>query len=137
MADGGGPELKDVYREAALAHGQEPGNVYIPDGGLITSLHVAKDVDLAWEKMGPYLLHDAQMYGKWMAGNTTAATSYAATIDELRAEQGPYRIVTPEQARTMVDSGQVLAMQPLCGGMPAELAWASLRLVAEEVMASG
>lgn len=134
MADGGGPELEEVYREAALAHGQEPGTVYIPDASLITSLHVAKDVDQAWEKMGPYLLHDAQMYGKWMESNNTAATSYASSIDELRGEEGPYRIVTPEEAVGMIKGGEILAMQPLCGGMPVELAWKSLRLVADEVL---
>ena len=134
MADGGPPELEEVYREAALAHEQEPGTVYIPDSTLITSLHVAKDVDEAWEKMGPYLLHDAQMYGEWMANNNTAATSYASSVDELRGEEGPYRIVTPEDAAGMIKAGQPLAMQPLCGGMPIDLAWASLQLVADEVM---
>ena len=134
MADGGGPELEAVYREAALAHKQEPGTVYIPPANLITSLHVAKDVDEAWEKMGPYLLHDAQMYGDWMASNNTAATSYASSVEELRGEQGPYRIVTPEDAVAMIKAGQILAMQPLSGGMPIELAWQSLQLVADEVM---
>lgn len=134
MADGGGPELEKVYRDAAAAHSQEAGMVYIPPANLITSLHVAKDVDKAWQEMGPHLLHDAQMYGDWMANNTTAATSYASSVDELRAEQGPYRIVTPEDAVAMIKAGNILAMQPLCGGMPVELAWRSLQLVAAEVM---
>jgi alkanesulfonate monooxygenase SsuD/methylene tetrahydromethanopterin reductase-like flavin-dependent oxidoreductase (luciferase family) len=134
IADGGGPELEKVYRDAAAAHSQEAGMVYIPPANLITSLHVAKDVDKAWQEMGPHLLHDAQMYGDWMANNTTAATSYASSVDELRAEQGPYRIVTPEDAVAMIKAGQILAMQPLCGGMPIALAWRSLQLVADEVM---
>jgi hypothetical protein len=91
-------------------------------------------VDQAWEEMGPDLLHDAQMYGGWMATNNTAATSYASSVDELRAEEGPYRIVTTEDAVAMIKAGQILAMQPLCGGMPVALAWRSLQLVADEVM---
>jgi alkanesulfonate monooxygenase SsuD/methylene tetrahydromethanopterin reductase-like flavin-dependent oxidoreductase (luciferase family) len=134
MADGGDAELEDLYRESAIAAGHEPGGVYIPHDGLITSLHVAQNIDEAWDKMGTFLLHDAQMYGQWMENNKTASTSLVTSVEALRAENGPYRIVTPDEAIEMIRSGNILAMQPLCGGCPPEIAWESLRLVADVVM---
>ena len=55
--------------------------------------------------------------------------------DQLRAS-GQYRVLTPDQ---FVEEQQAapfpLALfHPLCGGMPIDLAWSSLRLFEHEVM---
>ena len=57
-------------------------------------------------------------------------------IEELRAE-GKYQILTPEQCvqrcRNM-GPFDALVLHPLCGGVPIEDAWSSIRLTAEAVL---
>jgi alkanesulfonate monooxygenase SsuD/methylene tetrahydromethanopterin reductase-like flavin-dependent oxidoreductase (luciferase family) len=129
------PALAAAYDEAATAAGNPTGLTMSPTDGAPNSVFVATDLDQAWTDMGPYLLHDAQMYGEWMGGGSNAASlSVASSVEDLRAENGSYRIVTPEGARELMAAYGVLALQPLCGGMPPELAWSSLRLVEAEVL---
>jgi len=54
-------------------------------------------------------------------------------VDDLRAEQGGYRIYTSAEAAELASSGQVLALEPLCGGLPPERAWHYLRAAAAAV----
>ena len=96
-------------------------------------MFVADDVDAAWDEIGPYLLRNAVDYAAWNHGSTTTASlSTATTIDELRADEGAYRIVTVDEARTMAAEGS-LNLHPMCGGIPPEVAWPYLRRVADEV----
>lgn len=135
FAEGAAEGLEEAYREAAAAAGHEPGTCLIPSAEQPTSLFVATDPDTAWDRIGPYLLHDAQMYAEWMGSSHDAASkSSALTVDDLRAEGGAYRIVTPDQAVDMVRSGMLLGLQPLCGGLAPDLAWESVRLVGDTVM---
>jgi alkanesulfonate monooxygenase SsuD/methylene tetrahydromethanopterin reductase-like flavin-dependent oxidoreductase (luciferase family) len=137
FAEGGNEPLVEEYRAAAAAAGVEPGNAYVPTRDNGTSVFVADDVDQAWEDLGPYLLHDARVYREWMGDTTAPASrSEATTVDELRAENGPYRILTVEEAVAQVRLGMPLSMQPLCGGIPPELAWKSVRLAGTAVQAS-
>jgi hypothetical protein len=84
--------------------------------------------------MGPYLLHDARMYTSWLSGAAAAVRTAATSVDEQRAERGAYRIFTVEEAVEYVRKHGVLVAQPLCGGLPPDLAWPSLRLIAEKVI---
>ena len=59
----------------------------------------------------------------------------ATTEAELRAENGAYRILTVDEAIAQVRQGRPLSMQPLCGGIPPELAWKSVRLAGTAVQA--
>ena len=95
---------------------------------------VARDPDQAWAEIGPHLLHDAQMYAKWLGDASAVTKSVAGSVEELRAENGTFRIFTPEQAVRHVQETGVLLMQPLCGGLPPKLAWPSLELVVDEVL---
>lgn len=133
FASAGTPGLEEAYREEAKRLGRVPGNCRVP-GNEPTTVFVADDVDRAWEKIGPYLLHDAKSYGAWLKDQDAASKSGASTVDELRAENGAYRIVTPAEAVEMIRTYGVLSMQPLCGGAPPELGWESLRLVANQVL---
>ena len=135
LAGGGGADLAEVYRAAAREAGHEPGLAMIPDKSGPMTLYVAKDVDRAWKEIGPFMLHDAKMYAEWMGSDTRAAShSPAQTVEELRRENGPYRIVTPEEAVAMIRAGAPLPYQPLSGGCPPELAWESLKLYEAEVL---
>ena len=94
----------------------------------------AEDVDRAWAQIGPYMLHDAQMYAAWMGESGSISKSVARDVESLRRENGAYRIFTPEEAAAHVKSHGILMLQPLCGGLPPELAWPSLELLTREVL---
>lgn len=135
FAEGDRPGLEDAYRSAAVEAGNRPGNCIIPTGDNPTTLFIAEDLDAAWDRIGPHMLHDAQMYGSWMGDDHDAASKSAATtVEELRAEDGPYRIVTPPAAVEMIRAGQPLLFQPLCGGLNPDVAWESLQLLNELVL---
>ncbi len=128
------PELAEVYRAEAERVGRAPGSCTIP-AGAPNSVFVAEDLDEAWATIGPHLLHDARQYAAWMGeGHEAATRSSATTVDELRAEEGNYRIVTPEGAVALVHQHGYLGLQPLCGGLAPERAWPSLHLVATQVL---
>jgi alkanesulfonate monooxygenase SsuD/methylene tetrahydromethanopterin reductase-like flavin-dependent oxidoreductase (luciferase family) len=137
FAEGGTDELVQAFTRAAEEAGVAPGIAYVPQRGVPTSLFVADDVDRAWAELGPHLLHDAVTYRTWMGANTAAVSrSEASTVDELRAENGAYRIVDVAQAEAMIRAGIPLGLQPLCGGLPPALAWPSVRLAAQATAAA-
>lgn len=135
FAEGAAPGLEDAYRAGAAEAGIEPGTCAIPPAGSPTTVFVAEDLDRAWDQIGPHMLHDAQMYGAWMgAGHDAASKSTASTVDELRAEAGAYRILTPDAAIAMIRDGQPLNLQPLCGGLAPDIAWETLHLIEQRVL---
>jgi alkanesulfonate monooxygenase SsuD/methylene tetrahydromethanopterin reductase-like flavin-dependent oxidoreductase (luciferase family) len=131
----GGTGLQDLYLAECEKLGRQPGMFVDTPKGSVSSAFVAEDPDEAWESYGPYLLHDAQMYGAWMGeGHDSVSKSTATDVASLRAENGSYRIFSVDEAIAHVRERGMIALQPLCGGLPPELAWQSLRLVAEKVM---
>ena len=134
FAQGWSPGLEDTYRDECARLGHDAGMCVIPAPGSATSVFVAEDVDRAWEQIGPFMLHDARLYASWLKDAAAVSKSTAVTIDALRAESGPYRILTPEQAVEYARSHGMLPLHPLCGGCPPELAWETLHLVADEVL---
>jgi alkanesulfonate monooxygenase SsuD/methylene tetrahydromethanopterin reductase-like flavin-dependent oxidoreductase (luciferase family) len=136
FAQSGDDALQSAYEDAARAGGHAPGWCFLPRRGMPTSLFVSDDVDRGWEELGPYLLHDAQAYAAMNEGDdTTASLSFARSVEELRAEQGSYRIVTVDEAITFVRGGLPLPLQPLVGGLPPETAWRYLRNTADVMSA--
>jgi alkanesulfonate monooxygenase SsuD/methylene tetrahydromethanopterin reductase-like flavin-dependent oxidoreductase (luciferase family) len=128
------PDLEATYAAACAAHGRPPGMCIIPASGAATSVFVAEDVDEGWTRYGPHMLHDARMYASWLGDAAAASKSDALTVDALRAEGGAYRVLSPEEAVAYVREFGMLPLHPLCGGCPPDDAWASLRLVAAEVL---
>lgn len=118
------PGLKDCYEEQCRAHGHEPGMIQFPVRGAPTTVFVAEDADEAWDALGPYMLHDAMMAASYRPHeDSVASITRADSVAALRAEGGPYRILTGEEAATYVRGGQPLPLHPLCGGLPPNLAW--------------
>jgi alkanesulfonate monooxygenase SsuD/methylene tetrahydromethanopterin reductase-like flavin-dependent oxidoreductase (luciferase family) len=135
MAQTDDPALADAYREAAEAAGHAPGRTFLPPKGAASSIFVADDVDRAWEEVGPYLLHDAMTYAEWNGGDHSSSNaSQARTPEELRAENGPYRVFSVEEAIAHVRSGRPLTLHPLVGGLPPEIAWRYLKIVTDQVL---
>jgi alkanesulfonate monooxygenase SsuD/methylene tetrahydromethanopterin reductase-like flavin-dependent oxidoreductase (luciferase family) len=133
MTQGGDPSLSELYQRACEEAGTTPGLFIHPPAGTVTTAFVAEDPERAWREIGPHLLHDARMYAAWLGDATAVSGSAAADVDALRRENGAYRIFTPEEAIAYVKQHGVLLTQPLCGGLPPELAWQSLELVATKV----
>lgn len=135
ITQGGDASLQVLYEETCREAGTTPGLfVNPPLGGSVSSGFVATDPDRAWAEMGPYLLHDAQMYASWLGGGRATSQSAARSVEELRAEGGSYRIFTPAEAIQHIRATGLLLTQPLCGGLPPVLAWKSLELLVDEVL---
>jgi alkanesulfonate monooxygenase SsuD/methylene tetrahydromethanopterin reductase-like flavin-dependent oxidoreductase (luciferase family) len=128
------PGLEEAYREECARLGTEVGMAFVPAPGTATSVFVAEDVDRAWREIGPFMLHDAQMYASWLHDAEAASKSTAPTVAALRDEAGPYRVLTPDEAVEFIGTYGVLPLHPLCGGCPPALAWETLDLVANRVM---
>ncbi len=62
----------------------------------------------------------------------SAALDTATTVDELR-KNNVYAVVTPAECVDLVRTHGSLALHPLCGGIPPEIAWNSLELIASDV----
>jgi alkanesulfonate monooxygenase SsuD/methylene tetrahydromethanopterin reductase-like flavin-dependent oxidoreductase (luciferase family) len=141
LAEADRPDLAAVYDDAARAAGVDSLGCIIPSAADANTLFVANDPDRAWPELGPYLLNDARPYWEWNAGRagTGAAPvslSGATTVDELRAESAAYRVVTPAEATDLVRAGRMLQLQPLCGGLPPDLAWPYLEAAAAAIRAA-
>jgi alkanesulfonate monooxygenase SsuD/methylene tetrahydromethanopterin reductase-like flavin-dependent oxidoreductase (luciferase family) len=135
IAQGTNPELNAIYEKECEKLGTTPGLCINPPSGSVTSAFVSKDPDRAWAELGPYLLHDAQAYAAWLGEHNRSVTkSVAATVDELRAQNGAYEIFTPDGAVAHIKQTGILLTQPLCGGLPPDLAWPSLELMASDVL---
>jgi len=135
LAQGLNPELEDIYRAACEEFGVEPGPCINPPAGTVTSAFVAEDPDAAWAEYGPHLLHDARAYAAWLGDAASVTKSAAQSVDELRAQQGAYRIFSPEEALAYIRSNGLLLLQPLCGGLAPDLAWQSLETLESQVLA--
>jgi alkanesulfonate monooxygenase SsuD/methylene tetrahydromethanopterin reductase-like flavin-dependent oxidoreductase (luciferase family) len=134
MAEAGGNELRQAYEEEARRVGIEPVGCQLAAPDSATTEFVAEDLDAAWAELGPRMLQEIRLYRAWNkeAGKTgIASLSEADTVDELRGERKGYRIHTPAEAAALVASGKMLSLEPLCGGLPPERAWAYLRTAAE------
>jgi alkanesulfonate monooxygenase SsuD/methylene tetrahydromethanopterin reductase-like flavin-dependent oxidoreductase (luciferase family) len=135
ITQGGDPGLQQLYEEACREAGTTPGLfVNPPVAGAVMSGFVARDPEKAWAEMGPFLLHDAQMYASWLGDATTSTKSVAANVEELRAESGSYRIFAVDEAIAHVKANGLMLTQPLCGGLPPNLAWPSLELIVDKVL---
>jgi alkanesulfonate monooxygenase SsuD/methylene tetrahydromethanopterin reductase-like flavin-dependent oxidoreductase (luciferase family) len=134
LAQGLNPEIVELYQAECKRLGKTPGVCINPPPTTVTSAFVADDVGRAWDEFGPYLLHDAKAYARWMAPGASVSQSVAKTVEELRAQRGAYQIFTPDEAVDYVKRNGFFLAHPLCGGLPPELGWSSLKLLAEEVL---
>jgi alkanesulfonate monooxygenase SsuD/methylene tetrahydromethanopterin reductase-like flavin-dependent oxidoreductase (luciferase family) len=134
VAQGLNPDIADIYAEECARLGKAPGLCINPPASIVTSAFVAEDPDRAWAELGPHLLHDARQYARWLQDAESVSKSTAKTVEELRAQRGAYQIFTPEEAVAHVRANGLLLLQPLCGGLPPELAWRSLELIEARVL---
>jgi alkanesulfonate monooxygenase SsuD/methylene tetrahydromethanopterin reductase-like flavin-dependent oxidoreductase (luciferase family) len=128
------PEVWDYYRDEVQRLGRpDPGPSPISDKRTVA---LAEDTEKGWEQMAPYFLHETNAYGVWQAQDDLASPYRAvADVDELRTGGG-YAVLTPDEyiAELKAAPFPFAYFHPLCGGMPIDLAWSSLRLFEHEVM---
>jgi len=133
LAETGGDHLQEAYEDEAKKWNIDAPGCQLTSPGTATTAFVTDDLDSAWAELGPRMLNEIRLYRDWnqAAGKSgIASLSEADTVDELRSEQGGYRIYTSAQAAELAASGQVLSLEPLCGGLPPERAWHYLRAAA-------
>jgi alkanesulfonate monooxygenase SsuD/methylene tetrahydromethanopterin reductase-like flavin-dependent oxidoreductase (luciferase family) len=134
LANGGVPGMQEAYEKACRDNGFEPGFMLIPERDAATNCFVAEDLDAAWDEIGKYLLHDAMAYSEWNPDNTVSANiTTAKTVDELRHISTSHVILPVDEARKRVAAGEVFNINPLCGGIPPEIAWTYLKKFVELV----
>jgi alkanesulfonate monooxygenase SsuD/methylene tetrahydromethanopterin reductase-like flavin-dependent oxidoreductase (luciferase family) len=118
------PGLKEAFEAESRSHGHDPGPAQFPEGRSATAVFVSDDVNTAWAEIGSYLLHDARMAAAYRQGDESVVSiTRADTVEELRSAQGPYTVMTIDDAAAEIRSGANLRLHPLCGGMPPDLAW--------------
>lgn len=125
------PGLEAYYYERCEEHGTR-GLCLMPprDQSL---LHVTEDPDRAWAELGDHFLYEARSYARRSGPVRSAVQSAAPTVAGLRRE-GIYRFVTPDECVSLARASGQLTLHPLCGGMPVDEAWNSMRLLAEKVL---
>ena len=128
------PEVWDFYRDEVRQLGRpDPGPSPVGANRVVA---LAEDAEAGWQKMAPFFLHETNAYGKWQAQDDVGSPyRTVADADELRAT-GQYAVLTPGQfvAELKAAPFAFAQLHPLCGGMPPELAWSSLRLFEHEVL---
>ena len=129
------PRLAEAYAEEAAAIGFAEGFASLPVGpGFV---HVTDDPERDWERLAPFITHDATTYDSWQTPDVRSDVHVRAhDLDGIR-RSGVYRVVTPEECVALAEEvgsmGSIL-LHPLLGGMPPEWGWASLELFAKAVL---
>jgi alkanesulfonate monooxygenase SsuD/methylene tetrahydromethanopterin reductase-like flavin-dependent oxidoreductase (luciferase family) len=128
------PAVWDFYRDEMTKLGKgDPGPWVMGDTRIVA---LAEDPEKGWDRLAPFFLHENNAYGSWRP-DEGLATGYAevADIEALRAT-GRYRVLRPDDfvAELRQAAFPFTVLNPLCGGIPPDLAWESLRLFEREVL---
>lgn len=130
-------ELFETYRAECACLGRPAGRTIAFSGSGF--LHVSRDPERDWTRIGRHLLHEVNAYGKW-AHESGAVTPFRHDVTDIATlrQTGTYHIFTPDQClaymRAERDAGRQIMLNPLCGGLSPDIAWESLELLAAEVL---
>jgi alkanesulfonate monooxygenase SsuD/methylene tetrahydromethanopterin reductase-like flavin-dependent oxidoreductase (luciferase family) len=136
IADGFVPSTHDVwdfYRDELRQLGKpDPGPGHV---GSARTVALAEDPEKGWEVMAPFFLHETNAYGSWAQPGVPSPYRVMRDVDELRGS-GLYAVLTPDEfvAELRAEAHPFPHLHPLCGGMPVDVAWSSLRLFEEQVL---
>ncbi|CAN5408468.1 hypothetical protein BH10ACT1_BH10ACT1_18660 [soil metagenome] len=124
------PVFWEAYREAVLEGGGPDWGPMPPVGPRF--VHVDEDVAAGWAAVEPHVAHEQASYGAWAAQSGSATGFEPAPGDP--AEDPEYQVVDAAGLRTLLQGlGEwgTLALHPMMGGIPPELAWANLHRIAD------
>ena len=101
--------------------GKQPGPVVGGDE-IAPVLFVSDEVDSEWERLAPYLMHEANMYGAWAAEAGTNEHLFRP-VDDIEGVRvlGMYSVVTPDECIERARGGAELSFHPMAGGIPPQL----------------
>lgn len=127
------PEAIPHYEAECERLGKQP---YVTGKIEAVFVHISRDPDRDWQKIAVHAQDQSNMYVRWQSQTgVDGIFSPVSDVDALRSS-GTFAVLTPEECLAMIerlgDQG-VLSLDPLMGGMPAELGWESLELFASEV----
>jgi alkanesulfonate monooxygenase SsuD/methylene tetrahydromethanopterin reductase-like flavin-dependent oxidoreductase (luciferase family) len=130
------PGLYDIYQETRREMGLPPNSPPPVLGPMF--LFVAEDPEQAWETVAPYVLYTSNSNAEWAKERGVGSTQYipARGVEDLKASP-VFEVVTPDECVALVERlghHSDLMFQPLMGGMPPEIGWASLELFASAVL---
>jgi alkanesulfonate monooxygenase SsuD/methylene tetrahydromethanopterin reductase-like flavin-dependent oxidoreductase (luciferase family) len=101
-------------------------------------LFVTDDPERDWEVVGRHVLYTTNSNAEWAKERGVGATPYppAGGVDDLKKSEA-FAVVTPDEcvklAMQLGDDAE-LWFQPLMGGLPPDVGWASLELFASAVL---
>ena len=126
--------VRDAYAEESKRVGYRG---FLVETSGPTFVHVTDDPDRAWSEIGEYVLYESQTYASYQTpGQHSTPGVKAESVADLMASP-QFVVGTPEQVRARLEQvppdGSV-TLSPLAGGLPPDLAWASLELFAEQVL---
>jgi alkanesulfonate monooxygenase SsuD/methylene tetrahydromethanopterin reductase-like flavin-dependent oxidoreductase (luciferase family) len=128
------PEVWEFYRDEVQKLGRpDPGPSPV---GPTRTVALAEDPERGWEQMSPYFLHETNAYGAWLAPHGLAAPYRIVSDTDALRTTGQYAVLTPDQFIAEQKQAAIphAFFHPLCGGIPIDLAWSSLRLFENEVL---
>lgn len=127
----------ETYRALRVEAGRRDPGPFVPDAGFV---HLARNVDVGWEAIEPYVRHDAECYARWAEeAGIDATPAYRRTsadiMDDVRSRD-VQRVLTPAQLVEEIerDPARLVSLNPMVGGLPPDEAWRSLRLFEHEVL---
>lgn len=137
---GNAQELYDFYHAECARLGRKPGPILVPNPPFF--IHVTDDPERDWAIVGPHLLDEINLYGRWSAAAGGPSVGYDARFEPATdiavAKASPqFAVVTPEQcveiARSLPDGGR-LCLKPLRIAPAIDAGWRSLELFVDKVL---
>lgn len=121
------PEHWEYYREAILEEGHGDFGSFPPLAPRFVFFD--NDQETGWDKVGDYVRIERDSYGAWaeQAGLETGVQTVSDTVG-LRDDPN-YQVMTIDQGKALMTSlGDygTIALHPMMGGIPPELAWENL-----------
>jgi alkanesulfonate monooxygenase SsuD/methylene tetrahydromethanopterin reductase-like flavin-dependent oxidoreductase (luciferase family) len=128
------PSLAQIYRNECTALGKDPG-IVVGGGEVAPVLFLADDVDAEWERLAPYLLHEANMYAAWAAAAGDNEHLYRP-VEDIAGVQAlqMHRVMTSDECVEYLRAGHAATFHPLAGGNPVAEAERNLRCFVEGVL---
>ena len=129
--------LFDIYRQTAIELGKaDPGPWANIGSGFFL---VADDPEAEARRMAPYILHECNSYGRWVATeNPEAQFQYHEVTDVAPLLQSSlYPILRPEAALAEIERrgpNGAISLHPLISGLPPEIGWEQLEYFERWVM---
>jgi alkanesulfonate monooxygenase SsuD/methylene tetrahydromethanopterin reductase-like flavin-dependent oxidoreductase (luciferase family) len=137
IADGydpASPSLIEDYLAACADIGRQPGECLPRVGPFF--LFVSDDPERSRAALGRHVQHEMRQYAAWGRQSDLLSAPTDIPLEEVWTV-GSHQVVTPEDAVDLIRGfgpDSLLTLHPLCGGLPPDLANASLQLFVEKVL---